>query len=161
MAGIQIGGIASGMDTESIITQLMSIESVPRTRTARQVHASGPAGGSVHHIALSCDDIFETVARLRANGVRFVPISANYYDDLLARLNLDEAVVRRMQALDILFDASATGGRYFHAYTEAFADRFFFEVVQREDYDAYGAINAPARMASQEQPAATHRGSAT
>ena len=29
-------GIASGMDTESIITQLMSIESAPRTRTARQ-----------------------------------------------------------------------------------------------------------------------------
>ena len=36
MAGIQIGGIASGMNTESIITQLMSIESAPRTRTARQ-----------------------------------------------------------------------------------------------------------------------------
>ena len=33
MAGIQIGGIASGLDTESIITQLMSIESAPRTRT--------------------------------------------------------------------------------------------------------------------------------
>lgn len=36
MAGLQIGGIASGMDTESIITQLMSIESAPRARTARQ-----------------------------------------------------------------------------------------------------------------------------
>src|SRR3954465_3137702 len=36
MAGIQIGGIASGMDTESIITQLMSIESAPRARTAPQ-----------------------------------------------------------------------------------------------------------------------------
>jgi flagellar hook-associated protein 2 len=36
MAGLQIGGLASGMDTESIITQLMSLEQVPRTRTARQ-----------------------------------------------------------------------------------------------------------------------------
>jgi flagellar hook-associated protein 2 len=36
MAGIQVGGLASGMDTESIISQLMSIEQVPRTRTARQ-----------------------------------------------------------------------------------------------------------------------------
>jgi flagellar hook-associated protein 2 len=36
MAGIQVGGLASGMDTESIITQLMSIERVPRTRVARQ-----------------------------------------------------------------------------------------------------------------------------
>jgi len=36
MAGIQVGGLASGMDTESIITQLMSIEQAPRTRTTRQ-----------------------------------------------------------------------------------------------------------------------------
>ena len=36
MAGIQIGGIASGLDTDPIITQLMSIESAPRTRTACQ-----------------------------------------------------------------------------------------------------------------------------
>ena len=38
MAGIQVGGLASGMDTESIITQLMSIEQAPRTaRRAKQV----------------------------------------------------------------------------------------------------------------------------
>ena len=36
MAGIQVGGLASGMDTESIITQLMSIEQAPRNRAARQ-----------------------------------------------------------------------------------------------------------------------------
>jgi flagellar hook-associated protein 2 len=36
MAGLQLGGLASGMDTESIITQLMSIEQAPRTRAARQ-----------------------------------------------------------------------------------------------------------------------------
>ncbi|HMC15250.1 MAG TPA: VOC family protein, partial [Albitalea sp.] len=130
---------------------VLNVSLSPATRTARQVSATGPAGGSVHHIAMSTSDIFETVTRLRANGVRFVPISANYYDDLLARLALDEALVRRMQRLDILYDASAGGGSYFHAYTEAFAERFFFEVVQRHDYDAYGAINAPARMASQEQ----------
>ena len=36
MAGLQVGGLASGMDTESIITQLMSIEQAPRNRAARQ-----------------------------------------------------------------------------------------------------------------------------
>jgi len=36
MTGIQITGLASGLDTESIISQLMSIESQPRTRMARQ-----------------------------------------------------------------------------------------------------------------------------
>jgi flagellar hook-associated protein 2 len=36
VTGIQITGLASGLDTESIITQLMSIESQGRTRVARQ-----------------------------------------------------------------------------------------------------------------------------
>ena len=45
-------------------------------------------------------------------------------------------------------------GEYLHAYTESFADRFFFEIVQRVGgYDAYGALNAPARMAAQAQQA--------
>ena len=131
---------------------VLNVSLSQRTRTARQVSATGRSGASVHHIALRCDDIFAAMTRLRANGVRFVPISGNYYDDLLARLDLDEPLVRRMQALDILYDRSATG-EYFHAYTEAFADRFFFEIVQRSDYDGYGAVNAPARMASQEQGA--------
>lgn len=35
---------------------------------------------------------------------------------------------------------------------ESFADRSFFEIVQRVgQYDGYGALNAPARMASQGQ----------
>jgi flagellar hook-associated protein 2 len=36
VTGIQLSGLASGMDTEAIISQLMSIESQPRTRVARQ-----------------------------------------------------------------------------------------------------------------------------
>lgn len=141
-------GIANPAHTVRLVLNVSLSQS---TRTARQVSATGPSGGSVHHIALCTDAIFATMTQLRANGVRFVAISANYYDDLVARLGLDEGLVRRMQALDILFDAATPDGRYFHAYTEAFEDRFFFEVVQRERYDAYGASNAPARMASQEE----------
>jgi flagellar hook-associated protein 2 len=36
VAGLQLNGLASGMDTDSIITQLMAIESQPRTRMAQQ-----------------------------------------------------------------------------------------------------------------------------
>ena len=47
-------------------------------------------------------------------------------------------------------------GEYLHAYSESFAGRFFFEVVQRVgDYDGYGAVNAPARLAAQVQHAAS------
>ena len=80
-----------------------------------------------------------------------MPISPNYYDDLLARLDIDAGLVDRLRSLGILYDRSP-GGEYFHVYTTSFADRFFFEIVQRVGgYDAYGALNAPARMASQVQ----------
>ena len=139
-------------NADGSVRVVLNVSIGQHTGTARQVSASGRSGGRVHHIALRCADIFDSVAQLRANGVRFVPISANYYDDLLARLALDEELVRRMQSLDILFDPSPQGGRYLHAYSEPFADGFFFfEVVQREDYDGYGAVNAPARLSSQAQ----------
>jgi 4-hydroxyphenylpyruvate dioxygenase len=146
---IRTSGIANA---ERSVRLVLNVSLSQRTRTARQVSATGRAGGGVQHIAFSTRDIFATMKRLRDNSVRFVPIPANYYDDLLARLDLGEEQVRRMQAFDILYDRSASG-EYFHAYGEPFADRFFFEIVQRKAYDAYGAVNAPARMAAQEQNA--------
>ena len=139
-------GVASA---DRSVRFVLNVSLSQRTRTARTVSAIG--GGSVHHIALGCTDIVATVAKLRANGVEFVPISPNYYDDLLARLDIDTGLVDRLRSLGILYDRSP-GGEYFHIYTASFADRFFFEIVQRVGgYDAYGALNAPARMASQAQ----------
>jgi 4-hydroxyphenylpyruvate dioxygenase len=117
------------------------------TRTAEQVRAAGEAGGGVHHIALACDDIAATVDGLRANGVSFVPISPNYYDDLAARVPLDPGRIARLRDRNIVFDHSV-GGEYYHAFVEPFEGRFFFEVVQRVAYDGYGAVNASARLAS-------------
>jgi len=128
---------------------VLNVSSSQKTGTARTISASG--GGGVHHIALASSDIFASVATLRRNRVEFVPISPNYYDDLVARLDIDRAHVEQMRSLGILYDRSPTG-EYFHIYGRSFADRFFFEIIQRVGkYDAYGALNAPARMASQAQ----------
>ncbi|MDQ7957504.1 MAG: TIM barrel protein [Pseudomonadota bacterium] len=120
-----------------------------RTRTARTLTRTG--GGAVHHIALACDDLFATVERLRAAGVRFLPISPNYYDDLPTRLDLADGFIERLRAAGVLFDRSAAGD-FLHIYTEGGEQGFFFEIVQRVGgYDAYGAANAAARMAAQAQ----------
>ena len=110
-------------------------------------------GGSVHHIALACGDIFESVAKLQAEGVRFVPISPNYYDDLPTRMDVDDGLLARLRTAGVLLDRSPAGQDYLHAYTESFEEGgFFFELVQRQaGYDAYGASNAPARMAAEAQ----------
>ncbi|HTS23990.1 MAG TPA: TIM barrel protein [Casimicrobiaceae bacterium] len=130
---------------------VLNVSSSQKTSTARTISASG--GGGVHHIALSSSDIFASVAELRRARVEFVPISPNYYDDLVARLDIDPQRIEQMRSLGILYDRSPAG-EYFHIYSRSFADRFFFEIVERVGgYDAYGALNAPARMASQAQRA--------
>jgi len=111
-------------------------------------------GATVHHIAFACADIFVTMEALVARGARFVPISVNYCDDLLASFDLPEATVAQMRSLSVLYERSAHG-EYFHAFSGPFAGRFFFEIVRRSGgYDGYGALNAPARIASQAQRAA-------
>jgi len=110
------------------------------------LHANMGAG--VQSIALATDDIFGTAEKLRDLGMEFLPIPPNYYDDLAARCALKEAVIARLAKGNILYDRDADG-EYFQLYSRAFARRFFFEIVQRRGYDAYGAANAPIRLASQ------------
>jgi len=125
---------------------VLNVSTSQRTKTARTITASG---AGVHHIALATDDILASVDALRGEMMRFVPISPNYYDDILARLDVDADRVRAMRKLGILYDRQGEG-EYLHAYGDTFADRFFFEIIQRVGpYQGYGALNAPARMASQ------------
>jgi 4-hydroxyphenylpyruvate dioxygenase len=144
---IQSCGIA---DVDRRVRFVLNVSVGDRTEMARRLSAAGSSGGSVHHMAFGCADIFATVRALRMKGVRFVPISPNYYDDLEARVALDHALVDRMRDLDVLYDADL-GGEFFHAYAETLDGRFFFEVVDRRGYDGYGATNAVARMAALDQ----------
>jgi 4-hydroxyphenylpyruvate dioxygenase len=107
------------------------------------------AGAGVHHIAFACDDIFATVARLKADGVGFLPVPDNYYDDLEARFGERGGLFARLREAGILYDETADGA-FFHTPTETFMDRFSFEIVQREGgYDGHGEVNAPAYLAAQ------------
>jgi len=145
---IRSRGVANAQRSVRLV---LNVSLSQRTRTAHTVTRRG--AGSVHHIALRSNDIFQSVERLRANGIRFVPISPNYYDDLPTRLDLDDALLQRLRASGVLLDRSPAGD-YLHIYTEGLEDGLFFEIIQRVgNYDGYGAMNAPARMASQAQAA--------
>ena len=128
----------------------LSFSDSSRTAVARSL--STFAGAGVHHIAFDTPDIFATVDDLRGRGLPLLPIPENYYEDLIARFGLDDALVDELRRRHILYDRSPNGGEFFHVYTQFFRGRFFFEVVQRKGgYDLYGAINAPVRMAAQAQ----------
>ena len=105
-------------------------------------------GSGVQHLAFSSDDIFETVGFCQKNGVEILPIPENYYDDIEARFGLEPELLDRLRAGNILYDRDDEG-EYYQAYTKTFANRFFFELVERRAYRGFGAANAPIRLASQ------------
>src|ERR1700722_12282584 len=105
-------------------------------------------GAGVQHIALASADIFASARRLRESGLAVLPIPGNYYEDLAARFGLEDTLLAQLAGLNILYDRD-TDGEYFHLVSRAFAKRFFFEVVERRGYRAYGAANASIRLAAQ------------
>ncbi|MBB3192240.1 bifunctional sugar phosphate isomerase/epimerase/4-hydroxyphenylpyruvate dioxygenase family protein [Halomonas cerina] len=105
--------------------------------------------GGVQQIAFASRDIFATVDELKARGLPLLKIPQNYYDDLEARFDLDEELLNALRSRNILFDRNDQGD-FFHAYTETFSGRFFFEIVERRGrYNQFGEANAGIRLAAQ------------
>ena len=139
--------------TDGIVRIPVNIADGGSTQVSRFIENFG--GGGVQQIALSTDDLFAFVEKARAAGVQFLDIPDNYYEDLSARYDLPAETIERMRSLDILYDRHK-GGEFFHIYTCMFDQRFFFEILQRRNYDLFGAANTPVRLAAQaaEQDAA-------
>ena len=78
----------------------------------------------------------------------FLTIPDNYYEDLDARYGLEPELIERMRTLGVLYDRTK-GGEFFHIYTKTFDERFFFEILERRNYDLFGAANTPVRLAAQ------------
>jgi 4-hydroxyphenylpyruvate dioxygenase len=123
---------------------------ISENRNTAISHAlSSYRGSGVHHIAFACDDIFAQVARAKEAGVQLLDIPLNYYDDLAARFDFDDEFLSELAYYNVLYDRDANGGELFHVYTEAFDDRFFFEILQRKNgYVGYGAANVAVRLAA-------------
>jgi 4-hydroxyphenylpyruvate dioxygenase len=124
----------------------LNASQAPNTTSARFV--ADYRGAGVHHIAIATEDLFATIARMRENGVPLLDIPGSYYDNLAAVQDLPAERIKEMRRLSILYDRSATG-EFYQAYTRAFDHRFFFEFVERRNYDGFGAANASVRLAAQ------------
>jgi 4-hydroxyphenylpyruvate dioxygenase len=126
----------------------LNVSESGRTGTGRFVSAL--AGAGVHHIAFATDDAAALVDMAAARGAPLLDIPENYYEDLGARLGLDDAELAELAERHLLHDRDPAGGTFRHAYTHAFRERFFLEVAERQGgYAGFGAVNAPVRMAAQ------------
>ncbi|KWZ38872.1 4-hydroxyphenylpyruvate dioxygenase [Burkholderia savannae] len=109
-------------------------------------------GTGLNHVAFRTDDIVAAIAEFAADGVPFLRIPRNYYDDLAARYALPDETIDTLSRHHLLYDRDEAGGEFLHAYTELVDNRFSFELVERRGgYDGYGAANAAVRLAAQAQ----------
>jgi 4-hydroxyphenylpyruvate dioxygenase len=123
------------------------------TRTLSSRFVSEHFGSGVQHIAFGAPDIFAAVTAMRAAGLSFLDIPENYYEDLEARHGLEPDFIDRLREHHILYDRDGEA-EFLQVYTHVFAQRFFFEIVERrKGYAGFGAVNAPVRLAAQAREA--------
>jgi 4-hydroxyphenylpyruvate dioxygenase len=109
-------------------------------------------GEGIQHIALATDDIFATVDRLKANGLKFQDTPDTYYEMLDRRLPGHGHDVEAMRARRILIDGAPEtgGGLLLQIFTENMVGPIFFEIIQRKGNDGFGEGNFQALFESLE-----------
>ncbi len=112
-------------------------------------------GEGIQHIALSTDDIYATVDRLRALGIDFMkPPPATYYDMLEERLPGHGEPVDEMKARGLLVDGSTEDGDpriLLQIFTKPLLGPAFFEIIQRKHDEGFGEGNFKALFESIER----------
>jgi 4-hydroxyphenylpyruvate dioxygenase len=122
-------------------------------RTLSSRFVSEHFGSGVQHIAFAAPDVFAAVKAMREAGLSFLDIPENYYEDLEARHGLDPELIDALREHHILYDRDGET-EFLQVYTHVFAQRFFFEIVERRGgYAGFGAVNAPVRLAAQAREA--------
>ena len=107
-------------------------------------------GEGIQHLAMATDDIFGTVDRLRANGIRFQDTIDTYFDLIDKRLPGHGHDVEAMRARKILIDGAPEtgGGLLLQIFTENMVGPIFFEIIQRKGNDGFGEGNFKALFES-------------
>jgi 4-hydroxyphenylpyruvate dioxygenase len=102
-------------------------------------------GPGVQHIAMSTDNIVETVGALRRQGVEFLRVPSTYYEDLTARTGPIDEPLDDLRGLGILVDRDDEG-YMLQIFTKPVEDRptLFYEVIQRKGSRSFGKGNFKA-----------------
>jgi 4-hydroxyphenylpyruvate dioxygenase len=102
-------------------------------------------GPGVQHIAFRTNDIVSVVAKLRARGVRFLFVPKSYYDAVTMRVGPIKEDLNTIRDLGILVDRDEDG-YLLQIFTKTLEDRptLFFEIIQREGSQGFGAGNFKA-----------------
>ena len=102
-------------------------------------------GEGIQHLALTTADIFDTVEKLRARGVRLQDTIETYYELVDKRVPGHGEDLERLRKNRILIDGDvADEGLLLQIFTENMFGPIFFEVIQRKGNEGFGNGNFQA-----------------
>lgn len=131
---------------KSQIEEYISLPFTPRNVTNSPRFVDYYHGAGVQHIAFRTHDIVSAVTNLKARGVQFLQVPSAYYQDLRQRLTQVSwtlgADLDVLERLNVLVDFDERG-YLLQIFTKHIGDRptVFVEVIQRNDFDGFGAGN--------------------
>lgn len=112
----------------------------------REYHGEG-----IQHIALGTDNIYESVDRLKENGVKFQETPDSYFDMIDERVDGHNEEVAELARRQILIDGDKEQGILLQIFTENLIGPIFFEIIQRKGNRGFGEGNFQALFESIER----------
>lgn len=102
-------------------------------------------GPGVQHIAVTTNNIIETVTQLKNRGVEFLRVPTTYYDTLVERVGEIDEELDALKKLGILVDRDDEG-YLLQIFTKPVEPRptMFFEIIQRKGATSFGKGNFKA-----------------
>jgi 4-hydroxyphenylpyruvate dioxygenase len=109
-------------------------------------------GEGIQHIALTTDDIYQTIQTLRDRGMDFMPTPDTYYEKVDQRVEGHGEDVSKLRELQILIDGAPTkDGILLQIFTQTVIGPVFFEIIQRKGNEGFGEGNFKALFESIEE----------
>ena len=106
-------------------------------------------GEGIQHLALTTDDIFATVEKLRARGVKLQDTIETYYELVDKRVPGHGHDLERLRKNRILIDGNVgEEGLLLQIFTENMFGPIFFEIIQRKGNEGFGNGNFQALFES-------------
>ncbi|MEM9102592.1 MAG: 4-hydroxyphenylpyruvate dioxygenase [Pseudomonadota bacterium] len=107
-------------------------------------------GEGIQHIALSTENIYETVSQLRDSGMKFMDTPDTYYEQLNDRVPGHGENIQELKSRRILLDGAPVEGDgiLLQIFTDTVIGPIFFEIIQRKGNEGFGEGNFKALFES-------------
>jgi len=107
-------------------------------------------GEGIQHIALTSDNIYQSVDMLKANGIELLDAPDTYYEMVDERLSGHGEPLEELKKRRILIDGDLENkkGMLLQIFTQTVIGPIFFEIIQRKGNDGFGEGNFRALFES-------------